>query len=58
MKVLFWDGDGFVIWFKRLEQGTFSWKWGNPAPLDRKGFLLLLEGVIPKRIQRRFSVVK
>jgi transposase len=58
MKVLFWDGDGFVIWFKRLEQGTFSWKWGSQPSLDRKGFLLLLEGIVPKRIQKRFSLGK
>jgi transposase len=25
MKVLFWDKDGLVIWFKRLEKGTFAW---------------------------------
>jgi transposase len=56
MKVLFWDNDGYVIWFKRLEKGTFAWKWGNDAQLDRKTFILLLEGVIPKRIQRRFSL--
>lgn len=58
MKVLFWDGDGFIIWFKRLEQGTFSWKWGSQIILDRKTFLLLLEGVIPRRIQKRFSLGK
>ncbi|MCC5831970.1 MAG: IS66 family insertion sequence element accessory protein TnpB [Chlamydiales bacterium] len=58
MKVLFWDGDGFVIWFKRLEQGTFSWKWGSQTTLDRRSFMLLLEGVIPKRIQKRFSLGK
>lgn len=58
MKVLFWDGDGFIIWFKRLEQGTFSWKWGDQPILDRKSFLLLLEGVIPKHIQKRFSLGK
>lgn len=56
MKVLFWDNDGFVIWFKRLEKGTFSWKWGNKDKLDRKFFLLLLEGVTPKHIQKRFSL--
>ncbi|MGV2332966.1 MAG UNVERIFIED_CONTAM: IS66 family insertion sequence element accessory protein TnpB [Planctomycetaceae bacterium] len=27
MKAIFWDGDGFVIWYKRLERGT----WQLPA---------------------------
>lgn len=26
IKVFFWDKDGFVIWYKRLEKGIFSWK--------------------------------
>lgn len=55
MKVLFWDGDGYVIYFKRLEKGTYDWKWGATTPLNRKSFLMLLEGVTPKRIQKRFS---
>lgn len=56
MKVLVWDGDGFVIWCKRLEKGTFQWQWGQQAVIDRKRFLMLLEGIAPKRIQRRFSL--
>ena len=56
MKVLFWDNDGFVIYFKRLEEGTFSWKWGETAFLDRRAFLMLLEGITPKKLQRRFSL--
>lgn len=56
MKVLFWDGDGLVIWYKRLEKGTFSWKWGDKATLDRRQFLMLLEGVTPKRLQTRYTL--
>lgn len=56
VKVLFWDGDGFVIWYKRLEKGTFSWKWDDATTLNRRDFLMLLEGVTPRRIQKRFSL--
>lgn len=47
VKVLFWDGDGFVIWCKRLERGTFSGNWGSEKLLDRRAFIMLLEGIVP-----------
>ena len=53
MKVLYWDADGFAIWCKRLEKGSFSRK--NSQILDRKQFLMLLEGIIPKRLQKRYQ---
>jgi transposase len=56
MKVLFWDKDGFVIFYKRLEKGVFSWKWGEQSSLDRRTFLMLLEGITPKRLNQRFSL--
>jgi transposase len=55
MKVIFWDKDGLVIWFKRLEKGSFSWKWGSDSQIDRREFLMLLEGVTPKKLQSRYS---
>ena len=56
MKVLFWDNDGLVIWFKRLEKGTFAWKWGSESKIDRRTLLMLLEGVTPKRLQERYKI--
>ena len=61
MKILYWDGDGFAIWYKRLESGTFRF----PAVTDdikslnitRSGLAMILEGIdlsqLPKR--KRFS---
>ena len=56
MKVLYWDGDGLVIFYKRLEKGTFASKKGTSSSLVRKDFLLLFEGIEPKRVQQRFSL--
>lgn len=50
MKVLFWDRDGFVIWYKRLERGLFTQSTQNNT-LDRREFLMLLEGIEPKKIR-------
>jgi len=56
LKVLFWAKDGFCLWAKRLEKGTFLRAWGSDRHLDWASFLMLLEGVEPKRIQKRFSL--
>lgn len=54
MKILAWDNDGFIIWYKRLEKGTFQWKWNDVEKLDRRTFLMILEGIIPKRLRGRY----
>lgn len=55
IKVLYWDVDGFAIWTKRLEKGAFRKK-SLMSTMNRRDFLLLLEGVIPKKITPRFSL--
>lgn len=55
MKALFWDRDGFVIWYKRLERGSFAYNAQNNR-LDRREFLMLLEGITPKKIRPQFSL--
>jgi transposase len=56
MKVLYWDNDGFAIWWKRLEKGTFRLLGIDRTLIDRKEFFMLLEGIIPHKIQKRFKV--
>jgi len=55
MKVLYWDGDGLVIWYKRLEKGRFA-KNCNETLMNRREFLMLLEGITPKKLQQRYRL--
>src|ERR1700744_3433018 len=45
MKVLYWDCDGFAIWWKRLEKGSFRLLGIDRNLIDRKEFFMLLEGI-------------
>ena len=62
MKILYWDGDGFVIWYKRLERGTFRFPavigGTKSIEITRSGLSMILEGIdlsqLPKR--KRFSL--
>ena len=54
MKVLYWDQDGLAIWYKRLEKGTFIR--GEKTELCRREFVMLLEGITPKKLNHRYSI--
>ena len=58
IKIMYWEGDGLAIWYKRLEKGTFSACFRGQKELSRQQFTMLLEGVVPSRINKRFSLVK
>lgn len=51
MKVLFWNIDGFVLYYKRLEKGTFSWVSNidtqDGSEILASDFALLLAGINP-----------
>jgi len=55
-KILYWDGDGFAIWAKRLERGTFRLPASDVerVELSPPELSMLLEGIIPARISRRY----
>ena len=55
-KVLYWDGDGLAIWYKRLEKGRFPKSHQEGFIMERREFLMLLEGVTPKKLQKRFKM--
>ena len=54
LKVLYWDIDGLAIWYKRLEKGSYPKRKNDNVIIERKEFLMMLEGVTPVSIQKRF----
>jgi transposase len=53
LKVLYWDGDGFALWYKRLEKGTYRLPSGEGAEISRQDLMLLLEGLDRKTVKKR-----
>lgn len=56
LKLLYWDADGYAIWYKRLEQGTFR----IPPPtaegrveLTAAKLAMILEGIDITNTRRR-----
>jgi len=57
IKLLLWEGDGFAIYYKRLEKGTYELPAGRSTSstitMDARQLLFILEGVSLKKISFR-----
>lgn len=58
MKLLHWEYGGFVLYHKRLEQGTFAFSSFNKTQITWSDLVLMIEGiqVIKSTKKRRFNL--
>lgn len=60
VRLLQWDRDGFALYIKKLEEGTFEWPVGGQALITSHQMTLLMEGVMLKsvRLRKRYAPLK
>jgi transposase len=56
LKVLYWDRDGYAIWYKRLEEGTYQFpeiaEGEERLEIAASDLLVLLEGIDLRKVKR------
>lgn len=60
VRLLQWDRDGFALYVKKLQRGTFEWPLGDDKQITSHQMTLLMEGVMLKtvRLRKRWTPLK
>ncbi|SRR5690606_19998427 len=53
VKMLLWERDGFSIYYKRLERGSYELPMHDSTELRADDLLLILQGISLKSVRRR-----
>lgn len=53
LKMLLWEGDGFSIYYKQLERGTFEHPKDATNGISYEQLLLILRGINSRKIEKR-----
>ena len=55
VKILYWDRDGYAIWYKRLEQGVFRFPQHDceRVEVSASDLILVLEGIDVSGVKRQ-----
>jgi transposase len=60
VRLLQWDADGFALYIKKLERGTYQWPAGADTSITSQQLSLLLQGVMLEsvRMRKRYTPLK
>jgi transposase len=60
IRLLQWDNDGFAMYVKKLEKGTFEWPRGEGPAITSHQLTLVLQGVMldSVRLRKRYAPLK
>jgi len=56
LKILAWDRDGYVVWYKQLQKGTFRFPEAinqNSVEITYSTLMLILDGIDLKSVRRQ-----
>ena len=58
VKLLYWDWDGLALWYKRLARGCFTLpaRWPQDGLIERRDLAMLLEGIVPEKVEKRYKI--